>query len=174
MKMRESKNILRAWLVKIFYVLGASILVLVGLANASVQNQTPKVKVAKVHAEAAQQPIFKEYRGVRLSMTMEETRAKLGTAVLRTDELDIYVFSPNETAQIAYNPERKVSIISIDYTGGVDAPGPKAIVGEELLERPDGSLYKMVQYRAEGFYVSYNKSAGASPVVTVTLQLLAK
>jgi hypothetical protein len=107
-------------------------------------------------------------------MTMEEVRAKLGIAVLRTDELDLYVFSPNETAQIAYNAEHKVSIISIDYTGGVGAPDYKTIVGADIQQRPDGSLYKMVQYRAEGFYVSYNKSAGTSPMVTVTLQLLAK
>ena len=174
MEMLDSKDTFQAWFVKLAYVTVGSVLILIAFANANGQNQTPKAKVAKFHAEEVQQPIYTEYRGVRLSMTMEEARAKLGTAVLRTDELDLYVFSPNETAQIAYNAEHKVSIISIDYVGGVGAPDYKTIVGSDILERPDGSLYKMVQYRAEGFYVSYNKSTGVSPVVTVTLQLLAK
>ena len=172
--MRNNKYRIQLGLVKLSYAAVCSILLLVGLATAHGQTQTSKAKVARFHSEEVQQPIYQEYRGVRLNMTAKEARAKLGTAVLITDDLDYYVFSPNETAQIAYNAERKVSIISIDYNGGVGAPDPKTVVGDDLLARPDGSLYKMVQYRAEGFYVSYNKGAGPSPVVTVTLQLIAK
>ncbi len=36
-------------------------------------------------------------------MTIEAARSKLGDPVLRSDEQDFYVFSANETAQIAYN-----------------------------------------------------------------------
>jgi len=32
----------------------------------------------------------------------------------------------------------------------------------------------MIEYKAEGLWVSYNKSAGTVPVVTVTLQTLSK
>jgi hypothetical protein len=103
-------------------------------------------------------------------MTMEEARAKLGTAVMKSDELDYFVFSANETAQIAYNSAHKVKVISVDYTGGVGAPDYMAVVGTSLLERPDGSLYKMVEYESEGFWVSYNKSAGSVPTVSITLQ----
>jgi len=93
---------------------------------------------------------------------------------LRSDELDYYVFPANEAAQIAYNAAHTVVIISTDYTGGVGAPDYKTVVGPGLLERPDGSTYKMVQYEAEGFWVSYNKSAGIVPMVTITLQVLKK
>jgi hypothetical protein len=78
--------------------------------------------------------------------------------------------STTETAQIAYKA-KKVVTISIDYTGGVGAPEYKAVVGTGmLLERPDGSSYRMVEYDAEGLWVSYNKSAGTVPVITITLQ----
>jgi len=107
-------------------------------------------------------------------MSMEEARAKLGTAVLRSNELDYVVFSATETAQIAYNAAHRVVTISVDYMEGIGAPDYMTVVGTSLLERPDRSLYRMVEYRTEGFWVSYYKSAGTVPMVTITLQLLTK
>ena len=123
---------------------------------------------------AFQNPIFREYRSVRLGMAMTEVRAKLGEPVMKSDEQDYYVFSPNETAQIAYDATHKVVAISTDYTGGVGAPDFMTIVGAGLLERPDGSMFKMVQHKAEGFWVSYNRSAATVPTITVTLQTIPK
>ena len=120
-----------------------------------------------------QQPIYREYRGVRLGMTAEETRAKLGTPVLMSNEQDFYVLSANETTQIAYDAFQKVVAISTDYTGGVGAPDYKSVVGEGmLLQRPDGSLFRMEQYHSAGMWVSYNKSAAVVPVVTITIQII--
>lgn len=115
-----------------------------------------------------QQPLFREYRGVRLGMTAEEARAKLGVPAMKSDEQDFYVFSANETAQIVY-VEQKVVTISTDYTGGIGAPDYKSVVGEGPLQRPDGSLFRMVLYDSERFWVSYNKSASEVPVVTITI-----
>lgn len=120
-----------------------------------------------------QQPLYKEYRGVQLGMTVTETRAKLGQPVFMSEEQDVYVFSANETTQIAYDAAHKVVTISTDYTGGVGAPDLKTVVGDgAFLQRPDGSLFKAMQYDAEHLWVSYNKSAGIVPVVTITLQAL--
>jgi hypothetical protein len=116
----------------------------------------------------AQQPLYREYRGVRLGMTAEEARAKLGVPAMMSDEQDFYVFSANETAQIVY-ADQKVVTISTDYTGGIGAPHYKSVVGEGLLQRPDGALFRMVRYDSERFWVSYNKSASVVPVVTVTI-----
>lgn len=116
----------------------------------------------------AQQPLYREYRGVRLGMTAEEARAKLGVPSMKSDEQDFYVLSANETAQVVY-AEQKVVTISTDYTSGIGAPDYKSVVGEGLLQRPDGSLFRMVLYDSERFWVSYNKSASVMPVVTITI-----
>lgn len=150
-----------------------ALVALVVTLNASAQTQTSKATIAKSHSEA-QQPTYREYRGVRLNMTMEEARAKLGKAEMQSDELDYIVISPNETAQIAYNAAHRVVTISVDYTGGVGAPDYLTVVGGSLQERPDGSLYRMVEFVAENFWVSYNKSAGAVPTVTITIQVSRK
>ena len=151
-------------------VAGIGALLVAGNINA----QTQKLKTSTKLQSESQQPLYREYRGVRLNMSMEEARAKLGAAVLRSDELDYFVISPNETAQIAYNKTHKVSTISVDYTGGVGSPDFMAVVGISLLDRPDGSAYRMIEYPAEGLWVSYNKSAGPAQTVTITLQLITK
>jgi hypothetical protein len=115
-----------------------------------------------------QQPLYKEYRGVRLGMTAAETRAKLGEPAMKSDEQDFYVISTSETVQIAYIGQ-KVVTISTDYIGGVGAPDYRSVVGEGLLEKPDGSLFRMVMYDSQRFWVTYNKSASAVPLVTITI-----
>lgn len=120
-----------------------------------------------VHSQA-QQPLYREYRGVRLGMTAEEARAKLGVPAMKSDDQDFYVFSANETAQIVYAGQ-KVVTISTDYTGGITPPDYKTVVGEGLEQRPDGSLFRMVIYDSERFWVSYNKSVSVMPIVTITI-----
>ena len=154
--MRYSKEKPKIGPIELTYLLlGALLLLLLGA-------------VAKGQAE---QPLFREYRGVRLGMTAVEVRAKLGEPVMKSNEQDFYVVSANETTQIAYDAFQKVMTISTDYTGGVGAPDVKTVVGDGmLLQRPDGSLFRMMQYQSEGFWVSYNKSASVVPVVTITMQ----
>ena len=125
----------------IFFGIGVILLLLLGGVVASAQTKTETMKVARGHAQI-QQPLYREYRGVRLGITAEEARAKLGVPAMMSDEQDFYVFSANETAQIVY-ADKKVVTISTDYTGGIGAPDYKSAVGEGLLERPDGSLFKM-------------------------------
>src|SRR5215218_7389893 len=72
-----------------------------------------------------QQPLYREYRGVRLGMTAEEARAKLGVPAMMSDEQDFYIFSANETAQLVY-AEQKVVTISTDYTVRLERLIPKA------------------------------------------------
>jgi len=64
---------------------------------------------------------------------------------------------------------QKVVTISTDYTGGVGAPDYKSVVGEDLQVGADGSLFRMVRYDAERFWVSYNKSTTTVPIVTITI-----
>jgi hypothetical protein len=136
-----------------FRILLAVLLLLAAAAVANAQTQSP----------------YREYRGIRLGMTAAEARAKLGEPAMKSDEQDYYIFSANETAQIVYNAAQKVITISTDYTGGVGAPDYRSVVGEGLLQRPDGSVFRMVMNDAERFWVSYNKTTTVVPIVTITI-----
>ena len=153
----------------IFLLIGALLILLLGSLVANGQSVAPGAITARGGAQA-QQPLYREYRGVRLGMTATEVRAKLGEPALKSDEQDFFVISANETAQIAYNAAQKVMTISTDYAGGIGAPDYRTAVGEGmLLTRPDGSVFKMAMYDSERFWVSYNKSATTVPVVTITI-----
>ena len=161
--MRNTKRTSRA--VMIVVVLG--ILAFLSLrANA----QTQKVKAHFTRDTATEQPLYAEYKGVRLGMTAAEAREKLGTPAQKESDQDYYVFSDSETAQIAYNAAGRVVTISVDYLGGVGAPDYKAVVGGELEQTQNGGFYKMVRYESRGFWVSYNRTTGPVTTVTITIQ----
>ena len=154
-----------------YLLIGALLLLLLG-AIAKGQTPAPPAKAVRALSQI-QQPLYTEYRGIRLGMTAAEARAKLGEPAMKSNEQDYFVLSPNETTQIVYDAFQKVMTISTDYTGGVGAPDYRAVVGHGmLLQRPDGSLFRMVQYQSAGMWVSYNKSATVVPVVTITIQLI--
>ena len=149
-------------------VLVAVVFVLCLAVDASVKAQG--VKAASRSETATQQPRFREYRGVRLGMSVDEVRAKLGTPSMKYGDQDLFVISENETAQIFYDSAQKVVTISIDYLGGIGAPDYKAVVDGELETTANGSLYKLVRYESQGFWASYHRTKSAVPTVTVTLQ----
>ena len=152
-----------------FLYAGICLLFVVVLGTSSrAQTKTTQMKFTKTDSTETQ-PIYREYRGVRIGMTIEEARTKLGEPLFKSEDQDVYVFSANETTQLVYT-KRKVTCISTDYLGGVGAPDYRAVVGSELETRPNGSLYKMVRYDKEGFWVSYNQSGTTVPMITVTIQ----
>lgn len=117
----------------------------------------------------APQPLFAEYKGIRLGMSAREVRAKLGDPTLKADDQDYYIFTEAESAQFAYDKTQTVVTISIDYTGA-GAPDFRNVVGPAIEERADGSLYKLVRYEAQKLWVSYSRTAGTPPIVTITIQ----
>ena len=167
--MRNSLGKSRITVTELIFLLLGMLLLLVLARIATGQSEAPGARSLKAQAQV-QQPLYREYRGVRLGMTATEVRAKLGEPALKSDEQDFYVFSANETAQIAYNAAQKVMTISADYAGGVGAPDYRNAVGEGvLLVRPDGSLFRMAMYDSERFWVSYSKTATTVPIVTITI-----
>ena len=117
-------------------------------------------------------PKFTEYRGVRIGMSADEARRKLGNPKEKTKNQDFFVFSDNESAQVYYDEQRKVYAISIDFKGRGNAPAPQEIFGQEIVAKPDGSIYHMQHYQHVGFWLAYNRMAGDSPLITVTMQRL--
>src|SRR5215510_12088884 len=85
----------------------------------SVYGQTKKRQaVGNGKAPVTQQPLFTEYKGVKLGMAAQEVRAKLGDPVLKSEEMDYFIFPNGVTAQVAYDSAHQVRTISIDYAGG--------------------------------------------------------
>ena len=150
--------------------LGALLVCAMAGLTAGANAQALKSRAPFAGGNAAQQPLYSEYNGVRLGMTAQEARAKLGTPAIKSNDQDYYVFSDNETAQIGYNADQKVISISVDYLRGVGAPDYKAVVPGELGITPSGSLYRLVRYESLGFWVSYNRTNGPVPMVSITIQ----
>ncbi|MCM3903371.1 MAG: hypothetical protein ND866_16845 [Pyrinomonadaceae bacterium] len=116
-------------------------------------------------------PLFSEYRSVRIGMTTEEVRKKLDNPSDKSDEQDFFVFSDNESAQVFYDKTKKVFAISVNFLNGArDLPTAKGVFGSDIAAKPDGSIYKMVRYPKHGCWVSFSRTAGDSPLTTVTVQ----
>src|SRR5688572_1150741 len=116
--------------------------------------------------------VFSTYKGVGLGMKADEARKILGSPKDKSEAQDFYVLSDNETAQIYYE-SGAVTAISIDYSGDLkNAPSCKQVLGEEVPPKPDGGIYKLVRFPKAGFWVSFSKTAGTNPVVSITIQKL--
>lgn len=121
--------------------------------------------------EDPDKPLFQEYRGIQLGMGAEEVRKKLGNPTDKGDEQDFFMLNDAESAQIFYDKTKKVMAISANFLRGAqNIPTPKVLFGQELAAKPDGSVYQMTRYPKAGYWLSYSKTAGESPLISVTLQ----
>ncbi|HEU4639429.1 MAG TPA: hypothetical protein VFS84_11290 [Candidatus Binatia bacterium] len=111
-----------------------------------------------------------QFRGVKIGMATEEARKKLGSPKEKSAEQDFYLFNDNEAVQIYYE-KGAVSAIAIDYMSGSNGfPTPKAVLGAEAEAKADGSIHKVVRYPKAGYWVSYSRTAGNEPTITITMQ----
>jgi hypothetical protein len=99
-------------------------------------------------------------------------RKKLGSPANKGEEQDFFVFGEKETAQVMYD-KGQVSAISVDFMNGAkEIITPEQVFGADIDAKPDGSKYKLVRYPKAGYWVSYSRTAGESPIITVTIQKL--
>ncbi|HYJ46901.1 MAG TPA: hypothetical protein VEV81_09830 [Pyrinomonadaceae bacterium] len=117
----------------------------------------------------ADKPFYVEYKGVHIGMSTEEARKKLGDPKDKGDAQDFYMFSEKETAQVFYD-KGKVMAVSVNYLGDKSAPVPKLVFGTDVEAKPDGGIFKLIRYPEAGYFVSYNRTGGDDPLVTVTMQ----
>lgn len=154
-----------------FSVVQKCLLVLLIVIVASLTTgQTPKPKPGGGDDE----PLFQTYRGVQIGFLADDVRKKLGTPANKDDDQDFYRFNEKETAQVLYDKaSRKVTAISVDFLSGAsEIITPQQVFGSDIEAKPDGSKYKMVRYPKVGYWISYSRTAGTDPIVTVTLQKL--
>jgi hypothetical protein len=159
-----------------FWLLSRALLVVITLAFAAGVSfaQTTRARPSAAPDEA---PVFNEYRGVKIGWLADEVRKKLGSPANKGDEQDFYVFSDSkELAQVLYDKGTgKVTAISVDFmTGAREVITPQQVFGADFDGKPDGSKYKLVRYPKAGYWVSYNRTAGDTPIITVTIQQIAQ
>ncbi len=149
----------------VLMIAGAVLMCAASVANA----QTRRVSTHAAPEEPS--PAFNEYRGIQLGMTADEVRKKLGEPKDKGTEQDFFVFNEMETAQIVYDKGLKVVTISADFlSGATEVLTSRQIFGAEVEAKADGSVYKMVRYPKAGYWLSYNRTGGAAPMTSVTIQ----
>ena len=159
-------------------VLTAALLIAVPLTAGQTPdtNQIAQTTADNKSADIAMelQPVFSEYRGIKIGMTADEVRKLVDKLRDKGEKQDFFVLSDTETAQVFYDKDGKVRAISIDYLGkGSDPPMPVDVLGEEIQPKSDGSMYGLKRYPEAGFWIAYNRTAGDDPTVTITMQKVA-
>jgi hypothetical protein len=111
-----------------------------------------------------------QFRGVKIGMATDDARKKLGAPREKSPEQDFYLFNDTEAVQIYYQ-KGAVSAIAIDYmTGANSIPSAKDVLGADADAKADGSIHKVVRYPKAGYWVSYSRTAGNEPTITITMQ----
>ena len=155
-----------------FWLLNRALLVVISLTICGASfAQTARNRTG---AKPEEDPVFLEYRGVKIGWLADEVRKKLGDPANKGDEQDFYTFGDKETCQVLYDKAtNKVTAISVDFMSGArEVITPQQVFGADFDAKPDGSKYKLVRYPKAGYWVSYSRTAGDTPIVTVTIQQL--
>jgi hypothetical protein len=141
------------------------------LPAALAQTLARKPAPAPAPADQAQdQPPFHEYKGVRIGMGADEARKLLGNPTDKDDKQEVFAVSDDESCQVYYDAAKKVSAVSITYFSNKSVPTPKAVLGEEPEVRQDGSFSKLIRFPKAGYWVSYTRTSGDSPMTIIAMQ----
>jgi len=140
------------------------------------QPQTTNTQSTQAQAAnaPADEPLYREFKGVRIGTSQTEARKKLGNPEDKSKEMDFFSFSDKERARVYYDAKGNATAVIVTYIGkSADAPAAKAVLGTDADARPDGSLYKIVYYPKAGYWVAYSRTAGDEPLTIITMQKLA-
>ena len=119
---------------------------------------------------AQEEPPFHDYKGVRIGMTADEARKLLGSPTDKDDKQEVFALSDDVSCQLYYDTTKKVSALSVTYLSTKAVPAPKSVLGEEPEAKQDGSVYKLIRYPKAGYWVSYTRTAGDSPMIIIAMQ----
>lgn len=140
-----------------------------------VEKVAKEEKTIKENVPPALIPVFTNYKGVTIGMSAHEVRQTLDHLKEKGKHQDFFVFSDSESAQVFYDAKGLVRAISVDYLAkGSAAPDVMAVLGQDVPAKANGSIHKLVRYPAVNYWVSYNRTAGDSPIITITMQKMHK
>ena len=132
---------------------------------------TSRAQRSRGAGDGEDHPALSEFKGVRIGMLADEARKKLGNPRDKGADQDFYMLTDNEAVQVYYDKSGAVTAISVDYLSGASGiPTSREVLGAEAEPKADGSIYKMLRYPKAGYWVSYSRTAGNDPTVTVTIQ----
>ena len=155
-----------------FWLLNRALLVVISVTICGVSfAQTTRNRTG---ATPEEDPVFLEYRGVKIGWLADDVRKKLGNPLVKGEEQDYYEFGEKEKAQVYYDKAtRQVTAISVDFINGApEVITPQQVFGADIEAKPDGSKSRLVRYPKAGYWISYSRTAGDSPIVSVTIQKL--
>lgn len=155
------------WLVKHTAIVAASVFIL-GIAAFS-QNAAED----QIPATTTVTPYVHDLRGISIGMEPDEVLEKLGKPRVSDNAGMLFSFSNKEMVQIGIGPKGKVRTIALIFEKSTeDTPDLEDIFGPtaEATVNEDGSVYKMVRYEKQGFWLAYNRSGGKTPMTTVTMR----
>lgn len=160
-------------LVKVLCIVMLAAAMSVFAQNTEVAKIEPIKQGVQETKTAALMPVLTEYKGIKIGMTADEVRENLNEKPVVADKDGFYYeFSENESAQIMLDADQKVRVIAVIYRDNDIAPKYEDVFGKDVPVEtmPDGRVYNLVRYPDKGFWVAYNRTAGDSSLVTVTIQ----
>lgn len=152
------------------FVLLPSLFVLLIFVSANLGSAQVAYAQKAIGEKKTDKPLYIGYKGVSIGMEASEVRKKLGDPADKGDVQDFFVFSETESAQVFYT-QGKVMAVSVNYVGDKSgAPLPKVVLGTDIAPEADGAMHKRIHYPEAGYWVSYNRTGGDDPLITVTMQ----
>ena len=139
-------------------------------AASAAKAEAPAQPATAENVKPAASPAFVEYKGVKLGVAADAVRRSLAGLKDKSKAQDFFAPSESETAQVFYDTGGKVTAVSVTYYEAKGAPKPEAVFGSEVKAKDDGSVYELRRYPEAGYWVSYSRTAGDYPLVTVTMQ----
>jgi hypothetical protein len=122
-------------------------------------------------AAPAAEPLYTEFKGVKIGTSRDEARKKLGSPQEKEKDQDFFALSDRQRARVYYDQKGAATAIIVTHVGkSSDVPTPKAILGADVEPKQDGSMYQIVYYPKAGYWVAYSRTTGDEPLTMITMQ----